>query len=193
MAFYESIHRTLLHSLHMQGAWPWAMGHRPIRNTWYLRELAWPWDPDLRPCCLCFCLAPQLWRATVKLCRRFVRLCEGLNNCQSEKRVNSSARPRSSVVPDHDRSAPPHRGYSMGPFPEHTLGPIHPSQQPTTTSLPQATSHITSRTHQMWPRMVAVPGGDAPPGTSTSQPATPLHSSSAPFTDGGTALHPLSI
>ena len=45
----------------------------------------------------------------------------------------------------------------------------------------------------MWPRMVAVPGGDAPPGTSTSQPATPLHSSSAPFTDGGTALRPLSM
>ena len=45
----------------------------------------------------------------------------------------------------------------------------------------------------MWPRMVAVRGGDAPPGTSTSQPATPLHSSSAPISDGGTALRPLSL
>ena len=44
----------------------------------------------------------------------------------------------------------------------------------------------------MWPRMAAVPGGDAPPETSKSQPATPLHSSTAPSNDGGTALRPLS-
>ena len=44
----------------------------------------------------------------------------------------------------------------------------------------------------MRPRMAAIPGGDAPPETSKSQPATPLHSSTAPSNDGGTALRPLS-
>ena len=79
----------------------------------------------------------------------------------------------------------------MGQHPERTLGLIHPSQQPTTTTLSHATSHITNRTQVMWPRMVAVPGPNGPQDNSVPQMATPKPAARTASDPGGTALRPV--